>query len=40
MTSQTTHTILRTKPDAAYDYLTRPALWHEWHHSSLGTEPH
>lgn len=40
MTSQTTHTILRTTPDAAYDYLTRPALWHEWHHSSLGTEPH
>jgi len=40
MTSQTTHTILRATPEAAYDYLTRPALWHEWHHSSLGTEPH
>ena len=40
MTSQTTHTILRTTPDAAYDYLTRPALWHGWHHSSLGAEPH
>ncbi|MGQ0801976.1 MAG: SRPBCC family protein [Pseudomarimonas sp.] len=40
MTSQTTHTILRATPEAAYDYLTRPALWKEWHHSSLGTEPH
>ncbi len=40
MTAQTTHTILRTTPEAAYDYLTRPALWKEWHHSSLGTEAH
>lgn len=40
MTSQTTHTTLRATPEAAYDYLTRLALWREWHHASLGTEAH
>lgn len=40
MSGHQTQTILLTTPEAAYDYLTRPALWHEWHHSSLGAEPH
>ncbi len=30
--------MLGTTPETAYDYLTRPALWHEWHHASLGTD--
>ncbi|WP_170113040.1 SRPBCC family protein [Ahniella affigens] len=40
MSGHTTQVILRATPSVAYDYLTRPALWHEWHHSSLGAEPH
>jgi len=40
MSARTTHTILRATPEVAYDYLTRPARWREWHHSSLGTEAH
>jgi len=39
----TTHrsiTLLTTTPEVAYDYLTRPAHWRDWHHASLGTEPH
>lgn len=40
MSAHTTHTVLRALPADAYDYLTRPACWHEWHHASLGTEPH
>lgn len=39
----TTHrsiTFLRTTPESAYDYLTRPAHWRDWHHASLGTEAH
>lgn len=39
MTTHITHTTLRATPDEAYDYLTRPALWCEWHHASLGTTP-
>lgn len=33
------HTRLQTTPHAAYDYLTMPACWHEWHAASLGTVP-
>lgn len=40
MTTRTTQTVLRTTVDAAYDELTRPARWREWHHASLGTEAH
>jgi uncharacterized protein YndB with AHSA1/START domain len=40
MTTHTTHTLLRAAPEVVYDYLTRPACWHEWHHASLGTEAH
>jgi hypothetical protein len=40
MTTHTTHTLLRATPEAAYDYLTRPAHWRDWHHASLGTEAH
>lgn len=40
MNGHTTQVLLQTTPLVAYDYLTRPALWHEWHHSSLGAEPH
>lgn len=27
-------------PLAVYDYVTRPALWHEWHPASLGAQDH
>jgi|CXWL01.1.fsa_nt_gi hypothetical protein len=27
-------------PHALYDYVTRPARWHEWHPASLGAEEH
>lgn len=27
-------------PQAVYDYVTRPALWKEWHPASLGADPH
>lgn len=40
MSGHQTETLLATTPEAAFDYLTRPALWHEWHHSSLWAEPH
>lgn len=40
MSGHETNTLLPVTPEAAYDYLTRPALWHEWHHSSLWAEPH
>lgn len=33
------HTSLATTPEHAYDYLTMPACWHEWHAASLGTIP-
>jgi Polyketide cyclase / dehydrase and lipid transport len=33
------HTPLATTPQQAYDYLTMPACWHEWHAASLGTIP-
>lgn len=33
------HTPLATTPQHAYDYLTMPACWHEWHAASLGTIP-
>jgi uncharacterized protein YndB with AHSA1/START domain len=39
VTTHTTHTILCATPEAVYNYLTRPALWCEWHHASLGTTP-
>jgi uncharacterized protein YndB with AHSA1/START domain len=31
---------LAAPPQAAYDYLSRPARWREWHHSSLGAQEH
>jgi len=40
VTTHISHTMLRAAPEAVYDYLTRPARWREWHHSSLGTEAH
>jgi hypothetical protein len=39
MPSHTSHTPLRTTTQDAYDYLTVPACWHEWHAASLGTVP-
>ncbi|HSX62745.1 MAG TPA: SRPBCC family protein [Tahibacter sp.] len=33
------HTPLAATPEQAYDYLTIPACWHEWHAASLGTRP-
>jgi Polyketide cyclase / dehydrase and lipid transport len=33
------HTPLQATPAQAYDYLTIPACWHEWHAASLGTVP-
>lgn len=27
-------------PRVVYDFVTRPARWHEWHPASLGAEPH
>lgn len=33
------HTPLAATPEQAYDYLTMPACWHEWHAASLGTLP-
>lgn len=33
------HTPLAATPEQAYDYLTMPACWHEWHAASLGTVP-
>lgn len=33
------HTPLRAAPHDAYDYLTMPSCWHEWHAASLGTVP-
>lgn len=39
MPSHTSHSPLTTTPQDAYDYLTIPACWHEWHPASLGTVP-
>ncbi|HJU38026.1 MAG TPA: SRPBCC family protein [Tahibacter sp.] len=39
MPSHTSHTPLAAAPHEAYDYLTTPACWHEWHAASLGTVP-
>lgn len=39
MPSHTSHTPLAATPQQAYDYLTIPACWHEWHVASLGTIP-
>lgn len=39
MPTHTSHTLLATTPQQAYDYLTMPACWHEWHAASLGTIP-
>ena len=33
------HTPLAATPEQAYDYLTIPSCWHEWHAASLGTVP-
>lgn len=40
MTTHRTVVQLDATPQAAYDYLSRPARWREWHHSSLGAEAH
>ncbi len=40
MTRHVTVTQLAASPQAAYDYLSRPARWREWHHSSLGAQEH
>lgn len=39
MPSHIRRTPLQATPQQAYDYLTQPARWHEWHTASLGTEP-
>ncbi|WP_386066422.1 SRPBCC family protein [Tahibacter sp. UC22_41] len=39
MPSHTCRTLLAATPEQAYDYLSTPARWHEWHAASLGTEP-
>ena len=39
MPTHTSQTLLATTPQQAYDYLTVPACWHEWHAASLGTVP-
>lgn len=40
MPTHTSRTLLRAPPAAVYDYLTRPACWHEWHAASLGAQAH
>lgn len=39
MPSHTSRTPLAATPQQAYDYLSMPACWHEWHAASLGTIP-
>jgi hypothetical protein len=39
MPQHISHTYLSATPEQAYDYLTVPACWHEWHAASLGTQP-
>ena len=39
MPRHTSQTLLAATPQQAYDYLTVPACWHEWHAASLGTVP-
>lgn len=39
MPCHTSLTQLAAAPTDAYDYLTVPACWHEWHAASLGTLP-
>jgi hypothetical protein len=39
MPSHVSHTLLKASPQDAFDYLTTPACWHEWHAASLGTVP-
>jgi hypothetical protein len=39
MPSHTSRTPLAATPQEAYDYLTMPSCWHEWHAASLGTIP-
>jgi hypothetical protein len=39
MPSHISHTPLDATPQDAYDYLTMPSCWHEWHAASLGTVP-
>lgn len=40
MTTLKLDTLIRAAPAAVYDYVTRPARWHEWHPASLGAEAH
>ncbi|UXI65819.1 SRPBCC family protein [Tahibacter amnicola] len=39
MPLHTSRTLLKATPQDAFDYLTTPACWHEWHPASVGTEP-
>lgn len=39
MPTHISRTPLAAPPAQAYDYLTTPACWHEWHAASLGTVP-
>ncbi|WP_257386060.1 SRPBCC family protein [Tahibacter caeni] len=39
MPSQTSRILLAATTGQAYDYLTTPSRWHEWHAASLGTVP-
>ena len=39
MPSQTCRILLAAAPEQAYDYLSTPVRWHEWHAASLGTVP-
>ena len=40
MTTLTLDILIPAPPAAVYDYVTRPARWHEWHPASLGAEAH
>lgn len=40
MTTIRLDTQIAAAPQSVYDYVTRPARWHEWHPASLGAEPH
>ncbi len=39
MPSHTCRILLTATREQAYDYLSTPARWHEWHAASLGTVP-
>lgn len=40
MTQIRLEALVPAAPEALYDYVTRPARWHEWHPASLGAEAH